>query len=147
MERADYYPWLELRRTRLVELICEETAQATRQTNRVEVELTSRVGQWVGRFLEYIRTGEIRIMIQQIEEANRRKIARGETLNTESAELQSTYILKALARLIAESEFSPAECEWFNQQMLRTMTTLNTNARMVYSRLILEQMNQASNRK
>ena len=140
MDKSQFYPWLEQRQERLVELICEETEKASRAIGKTEVELVPRVQRWVENFLHYVESGDIRIMIQQIEDATRQKLVRKEKLDLESAEVQARYIMKALNRLVHESVLKPSEQEWFSQQMQRSMTILNTNARLVYSRLILEQI-------
>ena len=143
MNNLQFYDWLDQRQVRLVELISEETEKATRQTGKPETDLLPRVQRWVDHFLRYVQTADFQIMIEQIETTNRQKLARGEKLNFESAEKQAGYILSAFMRLIGESELNSSEREWLSRQIERSMRTLNTNAKMVYSRLTLEQAQNA----
>lgn len=145
MEKADFYNWLEQKRARLCDLIYAYTEAGSRAESTPMVDLRARVETYVGRMLDYLRTGDPRIMIQQIEDTNRKKLARGEELDYKSAEKQEGYILAAFSQLMAESNIDRADRERFYQQIQRSLQNFTATAKMVYSRLILEQAQAKSN--
>ncbi len=143
MDKADYSLWLEHYRGRLIDLLFDLTEEAARAEGRKEVDLRSRLEKFTGRFLEYVRTGNIRIMIQQIEETSRRRLAAGEPLNFQIIEQHASLIYRAVALLLKESELSEADRTRFLQQLEHKLTNFKINGGLVLSRMALEEMNKS----
>ncbi len=136
-ENSVFLDWLEQQQTRLAQLLFEQV----RPPGLLKAEKTSsdiqQVRSFVGRFLAYLRTNDMRPLLKQVEQTNRKLLEQGHKLDFAVAEPQTRQIYEAVAKVVSERDFPQAEREHFLQQVERSLSRFKIAAQMVYARLLL----------
>lgn len=121
--------------------MCELTLQAAALAGRSEPALQERVAFFVGQFLTYFKSGNVQIILDQLESSCRKCLAQGMTISSEDTEEQHRLILQAFSGVVEDdSELPSSRKAHLIKQLERSAHTVAVLSKLVHSRLLLEQL-------
>ena len=140
-ERNYYSAWLNQHKQQVCNRLCELSLEAANLSHRPEPILQERVAFFVNQFLTYYQTGEVQIIIEQLETSSRQRLAQGMTISAQDSEDQHKLIIAAFKDVIEAGDLTPTQQAQLIVQINRSVNNVAVLSKLVHSRILLEDLN------